>query len=293
MKIKVLSAAPEAMRLLIEETEPAYANALRRVLVADVPKMAIEDVEFHLGPIRAEDGKEYESVSPLFDEMIAHRLGLIPIPTDLGLYNRRADCPNCHGEGCPNCTIIYSVNKRGPGLVTSADLEPIGDTKLRPADLKIPIVKLGDGQAMLVYATAILGDGKDHAKWQSTHGVGYRYYPIQGRDEDLGCLGSRSPLLREPHAIDRHGRGGDPRARDRLQDVQEVHGPIQGRVGEGRQRSQADRDGVRDGRIPQQQGRPRRGVGHPREAILGNRDPGRGSCLADSRFGFRTGTDKF
>src|SRR5438552_4178411 len=112
------------------------------------------------------------------DEMIAHRLGLVPIPTDLGLYNRREDCPTCHGEGCPNCTIIYSVNKRGPGLVTSGDLEPIGDAKLRPADQKIPIVKLGDGQAMLVYATAILGNGKDHAKWQATHGVGYRYYPI-------------------------------------------------------------------------------------------------------------------
>ena len=178
MKVKVLSAAPDSMRLLLEEMEPSYANALRRVLIADVPKMAIEDVEFHLGPIRAEDGKEYESVSPLFDEMIAHRLGLVPIPTDLALYNRREDCPSCHGEGCPNCTIIYSVNKRGPGLVTSADLEPIGDTKLRPTDAKIPIVKLGDGQAMLVYATAVLGTGKDHAKWQATHGVGYRYYPI-------------------------------------------------------------------------------------------------------------------
>ena len=178
MKVKVLSAAPDSMRLLLEEMEPAYANALRRVLIADVPKMAIEDVEFHLGPIRAEDGKEYESVSPLFDEIIAHRLGLVPIPTDLALYNRREDCPTCHGEGCPNCTIIYSVNKRGPGLVTSADLEPIGDTKLRPTDSKIPIVKLGDGQAMLVYATAVLGTGKDHAKWQATHGVGYRYYPI-------------------------------------------------------------------------------------------------------------------
>src|SRR5207302_184350 len=106
--MQVLAGAPESMRLLIEETEPSYANALRRVLVSDVPKMAIEDVEFHLGPIRAEDGKEYESVSPLFDEMIAHRLGLVPIPTDLGLYNRREDCP----------------------------------------------------------------------KWQATHGVGYRYYPI-------------------------------------------------------------------------------------------------------------------
>lgn len=178
MKVKVLASTPESMRLLLEETEPAYANALRRVLLSDVPKMAIEDVEFHLGPIRADDGKEYESVSPLFDEMIAHRLGLVPIPTDLGLYNRREDCPTCHGEGCPNCTIIFSVNRRGPGLVTSADLEPIGDSKLKPTDPKIPIVTLGDGQAMLVYATAVLGTGRDHAKWQSTHGVGYRYYPI-------------------------------------------------------------------------------------------------------------------
>lgn len=178
MKVKVLASTPESMRILLEETEPAYANALRRVLLSDVPKMAIEDVEFHLGPIRGEDGKEYESVSPLFDEIISHRLGLVPIPTDLSLYNRREDCPSCHGEGCPSCTIIYSVNRRGPGLVTSADLEPIGDAKLRPTDAKIPIVKLGDGQAMLVYATAVLGTGRDHAKWQATHGVGYRYYPI-------------------------------------------------------------------------------------------------------------------
>ncbi len=178
MKVNLLSQKPEYVRLLVSETDPSYVNALRRVLIADVPKMAIEDVEFHLGPIRAEDGKEYESVSPLFDEIIAHRLGLVPIPTDLGLYNRREDCPSCHGEGCPNCTIIYSINKRGPGLVTSADLEPIGDPKLRPKDPGIPIVQLSDGQAILIYATAQLGTGKDHAKWQATHGVGHQYYPI-------------------------------------------------------------------------------------------------------------------
>ncbi|HYM40881.1 MAG TPA: DNA-directed RNA polymerase subunit D, partial [Thermoplasmata archaeon] len=117
-------------------------------------------------------------IAPLFDEMIAHRLGLVPIPTDLDLYNRREDCPSCHGEGCPSCTIIYSLNKRGPGLVTSADMEPIGDTKLRPKDQGIPIVQLAEGQAILIYATAQLGTGKDHAKWQATHGVGYAYYPI-------------------------------------------------------------------------------------------------------------------
>ncbi len=177
MKVKVISQKEDALKVLLEETEPAFVNALRRILIADVPKMAIEDVEFHLGPIRAEDGKEYESVAPLFDEMIAHRLGLIPIPTDLALYNRREDCPTCHGEGCPSCTIIYSLNKRGPGLVTSADMEPIGDTKLRPKDQGIPIVQLAEGQAILIYATAQLGTGKDHAKWQPTQGVGYAYYP--------------------------------------------------------------------------------------------------------------------
>src|SRR3989454_10440160 len=135
------------MRPLRGETERAYANSLRRVLVSDVPRMAIEDVEFPLGPIRAEDGKEYESVAPLFDEMISHRLGLVPIPTDLQLFVPRATCPTCHGEGCPACTIIYSLNKRGPGGVTSGDLEPIGDSKLKPKDAKILIVKLGDGQA--------------------------------------------------------------------------------------------------------------------------------------------------
>src|SRR2546426_4378139 len=161
------------MSLRFDDTDPTIVTSIGRPLLADVPKMAIEDVEFHLGPIRAEDGKEYESVAPLFDEIISHRLGLVPIPTDLALFVPKATCPTCHGEGCPNCTIIYSLNKRGPGVVTSGDLEPIGDPKLKPKDVAIPIVKLGDGQALLIYATAILGTGRDHAKWQGAHGGGY------------------------------------------------------------------------------------------------------------------------
>src|SRR3989454_12528199 len=100
--------------------------------------------------------------------MTAPRPGLVPIPTDLALYNRREDCPTCHGEGCPNCTIIYSVNKRGPGVLTSADLDPIGDARLRPKDSKIPIVKLGDRQATLIYAPAGLGSGQVHTNSHET-----------------------------------------------------------------------------------------------------------------------------
>ncbi|MCJ2512446.1 MAG: DNA-directed RNA polymerase subunit D [Candidatus Thermoplasmatota archaeon] len=184
MKVDVLKLEDRYAELTLEDVDPNFANALRRTLVADIPKMAIEDVEFHLGPIRGEEGEESESVTPLFDEVIAHRLGLIPIPTDLELFTFRDQCKDCASEGCPNCTIMYSLNKKGPCTVYSGDLEPVGDSSLKVVDEKIPIVKLGGGQAMLVYATAILGTGKDHAKWQVAQGVGYKYFPVIEVDGD-------------------------------------------------------------------------------------------------------------
>ncbi|MEK6810829.1 MAG: DNA-directed RNA polymerase subunit D, partial [Candidatus Thermoplasmatota archaeon] len=90
MKVKVLESTSTSMAIRFDTVSPALMNALRRTLLADIPKMAIEDVEFHLGPIRTEDGKEYESVAPLFDEIISQRLGLVPLPTDLGLFVPRS-----------------------------------------------------------------------------------------------------------------------------------------------------------------------------------------------------------
>src|SRR2546427_477506 len=84
MDVKVLTQEDTSLTLRFDDTDPTIVNSIRRTLLADVPKMAIEDVEFHLGPIRAEDGKEYESVAPLFDEIISHRLGLVPIPLEGG-----------------------------------------------------------------------------------------------------------------------------------------------------------------------------------------------------------------
>ena len=176
MEIKILELMETKARFILSGTRPEVANALRRCLVSEIPKMAIDTVEFHLGPIRDEEGNEYESVSPLFDEIIAHRLGMVPIPTDLGLFTFREKC-TCGGEGCPNCTIMYSLNKKGPCEVYSGDLEPLGGNELRVKDELIPIVKLGPGQALLIYASAQLGTAKQHAKWQVTSGVGYKYYP--------------------------------------------------------------------------------------------------------------------
>ncbi|MBN1109804.1 MAG: DNA-directed RNA polymerase subunit D [Methanomassiliicoccales archaeon] len=164
------------IKFLITDASPEKVNALRRALIMDVPKMAIDDVEFLLGSIRDEDGNEYESVSPVFDEIVAHRLGLVPIPTDLELFGFRDQC-SCGGEGCPSCTIMYKLEKRGPCEVYSGDLDSLGGDAYRPKDELIPIVRLGDRQGILAYATAELGTGRMHAKWQATHGVGYKYLP--------------------------------------------------------------------------------------------------------------------
>ena len=176
MDVKIIEMTENQAKFLLSDANPEEANALRRVLISEVPKMAIETVEFHLGPIRDEEGNEFESVSPLFDEIVSHRLGLVPIPSDPSLFVTKDKC-TCAGEGCPSCTIMYSLNKKGPCDVYSGDLEPLGSEDYRVKDQLIPIVRLGAGQAILVYASAELGIGKKHAKWQATSGVGYKYLP--------------------------------------------------------------------------------------------------------------------
>ena len=176
MKLVVRELTDTRCSFTVDGVRPDVVNALRRTLIADVPKMAIDEVEFHMGPIRDEEGNEYDSNSALFDEMIAHRLGMVPIPTDLEHFTVRDQC-ECNGAGCPHCTIIYVLNKKGPCTVYSGDLQPLGDISLKIKEELIPVVKLKEKQALLIYATAILGRGKDHAKWQPVTTCGYKYYP--------------------------------------------------------------------------------------------------------------------
>jgi len=176
MLIEILEMEETRAKFILRDTTPAKANALRRALLSDIPKMAIDKVEFHLGSIDV-DGKEFESVTPLFDEIIAHRLGMVPVPTDLDLFNFQKDCV-CEGEGCPSCTIMYSLNKNGPGTVYSGDLEPLGSPDFKVKDEHIPIVELSDGQSVLIYAHAVMGTAKEHVKWQVANGVGYKYMPV-------------------------------------------------------------------------------------------------------------------
>lgn len=176
MEIEIVEMADTKCKFILRNSTPAMANALRRTMLSKIPKMAIDKVEFHLGSIDV-DGEEYESITPLFDEIIAHRLGMVPVPTDYESFNFKEEC-SCGGEGCPNCEIMYSLNKHGPCTVLSGDLEPLGGPELKVKDEFIPIVELEDGQSVLIYAYAVMGTGEKHVKWQVANGVGYKYLPV-------------------------------------------------------------------------------------------------------------------
>ena len=164
MEISFASLDDTLARFTLSGASPAFANAFRRAMIGEVPTLAIEDVRI------------YDNTSALFDEMLAHRLGLIPIRTDLSTYSTQDKCA-CGGAGCPGCTVTFTLSVEGPKTVMSSDLIP-QDPKAVPVFDNIPIVKLTKGQKLVIEAKAVLNIGRAHAKWQPTLVCGYKNHPV-------------------------------------------------------------------------------------------------------------------
>jgi len=162
MKVSLSEKKGSKLTFVLQGATPAFANALRRIMVSEIPTMAIDSVEFH------------ENDSVLFDEVIAHRLGLLPIAFEPGKFNFTKDC-KCGGKGCPLCQVVFAVERKGPGVVYSGDMMS-SNKEARPTSPDFPIVELLDGQSIKLEATAIMGTGKEHAKWQAAN-ASYQYYP--------------------------------------------------------------------------------------------------------------------
>ena len=159
MEVKILEKSDDKMKFLVEGINPALAGELRRIMMMEIPTLAIEWVDF------------VKNDSVLWDEIIAHRLGLVPWKFDMKFYNLKSEC-KCGGKGCVHCQVTFSLKKKGPCMVYADDLVP-SDENVYPAFEKIPIVELMEGQELELEAIAELGFGKDHVKWQASV-VGYR-----------------------------------------------------------------------------------------------------------------------
>lgn len=172
MDVEIISKGDRSLSFVLSDVDVSVANALRRSMISGVPTLAVEDVHF------------IDNTSSLYDEMVAHRIGLVPIATDLDLFNFRDDC-KCE-DGCPSCTLTLSLKVEGPGVAYSHDLKS-KDKKLKAMG-GIPIVKLGRNQRLELDADAVLGTGKDHAKWQPCVAT-YKYYPIIEVSKDCDSCG--------------------------------------------------------------------------------------------------------
>ena len=180
VKTKIIEEKDEKIRVLLTDTDRAFVNAIRRTLMSETPKMAIDKVRFEMGTVE-QDGEVWETNGPLPDEVIAQRLAMIPIPTVHDEFHFQDKCPECaelveKDRGCPLCTMIYTCKEFGSDsgrIITAGDMSYLGEDRLNIPEKyrSIPITKLSKGQMVEFYATAIMGRGSEHAKWSPVSGV--------------------------------------------------------------------------------------------------------------------------
>ena len=156
VSVEVLESSDNAVRVKLKGIDRAYANAIRRLAISEVPSMAVDEVVI------------LENSSVLYDELLAHRLGLLPLKTDLERYILPEQCDCRSPLGCSRCRVLLVLDAQARDKVVtvySGDLVS-EDKEAVPISDKIPIVKLAQGQKVKLEAYAKLGKGKDHAKWQ-------------------------------------------------------------------------------------------------------------------------------
>lgn len=154
---------------VVRDITPAFANAIRRSMLADVPTLAIDTI------------RVIENTSVMFDEMIGLRLGLVPLRTPPGEFE----------EGD---SVTLSMDVIGEGTAFSGDLVS-ADSEVEPVDENIPIIDLNEGQRLELEAEAVLETGSDHVKHQGGVAVGYRHLQRVEVVDDFGEFDEPEPHI--------------------------------------------------------------------------------------------------
>ena len=139
MKIQVLNEKDNELQLIVDGVEESFMNLLRRNCAFTVPTFAIEDVYFD------------KNSSGIYDEILAHRIGLLPIKADKDIFSLKK--PEIH----------FTLSAEGPNVVRASNLVTKG-TKVKVLYPETPLVVLSKNQKVELKATAIPGTGEDHIK---------------------------------------------------------------------------------------------------------------------------------
>ena len=149
MSFNIISQNEEKVSVKLKGIPLQYANALRRICLNGVPIYAIETLDI------------LSNTSILADEGIAHRLGLIPLKTELSAVQQ-------DNESDKIMLTLDSGIATETRTVLSGELKS-QDNTVKPISDNIPIVTLAPGQDLKFEAHARLGRGTEHAKWNSAN----------------------------------------------------------------------------------------------------------------------------
>ena len=136
LSIDILEKEDERVIVKFNNAPRQYVNALRRLSISEVPTLAIDDVII------------LENSSVMHDEAIAHRLGLIPLRTDLDRFVMPHDCDCKSTLGCSKCRVLLVLDSEAnekTKVVTSGELLS-EDELVKPVSRDIPIIILAPSQ---------------------------------------------------------------------------------------------------------------------------------------------------
>ena len=149
MSLSIISQSEQKVSVKLKGIPIQYANALRRICLNGVPIYAIDTVDF------------LSNSSIMADEGISHRLGLIPLKTELSDVQQ-------NNESDKIMFTLDSGETENTRTVLSGELKS-QDNNVKPISDNIPIVTLAPGQRLKIEAYARLGRGTEHAKWNSAN----------------------------------------------------------------------------------------------------------------------------
>ncbi len=185
--VELLEKGDERISVKFKNVPREYVNALRRLAISEVPTLAIDDVVM------------IDNSSVVHDEAVAHRLGMIPLRTDLKRFVMPHDCDCKSTLGCSKCRVLLVLDSEATErtrIVTSGELKS-EDEEVKPVSNEIPILTLAPGQKVKFEAYARLGNGKSHAKWQPTSSAVVK----DGENENESILIIETNLALKPDEV--------------------------------------------------------------------------------------------
>ncbi|MEM0078977.1 MAG: DNA-directed RNA polymerase subunit D [Nitrososphaerota archaeon] len=189
--LKIVEEDEKSLKVEIRDLHLSIANAIRRLAISEVPTMAVEEILI------------IENTSAMPNEVLAHRISLIPFISDIDRYVQPEECTCGSKLGCDRCVVRYVLRaeaKDEPITVYSRDLIPEDpNTIVKPVSPNIPIIKLAPKQRIEMELYVRVGTGKKHAKWQASIATLYDKDGEPGKKilfiESIGFLPPRRILL--------------------------------------------------------------------------------------------------